>query len=485
MLLRRLYEDMLAQASYIIACDETRQAIVIDPNRDVDKYLTVARQDKLQITHVTETHIHADFVSGARALAEATGAKLMLSAEGGDDWQYAYAADAGAQLLHDGDVIDVGSVRVTVMHTAGHTPEHLSFLITDTAAAATPMGLLSGDFIFVGDVGRPDLLERTAAAGRPPGNEERPRPGHVGTTMDALARELYRSLQRARSLPDHLQIWPGHGAGSACGKALGDVPSSTLGYERLVNWAFRAGDEDAFVREALAGQPEPPKYFARMKAVNRDGPKPRIEPSRIARMSPTEWTKAVDEGAIVIDVRSTSEYALAHMADSLNIPTGTSFPNWLGSLVHPDRRIIFLVGRDDSRFFRALRGAALVGMDRVIGWGGPDIVQHWIAAGRRLMTTTQLEPKAVEESKRMIVDVRGQSERDETRIPGARHAFLGDLIAQLGDIPKDTPLALYCGSGSRSAIGASLLQAAGFTDVANMKGGIDAWRKAGLKVDGG
>src|SRR6266550_4283928 len=254
MLLRRLYEDMLAQASYIIASDETREAIVVDPNRDVDKYLAVAKADKLRITHVTETHIHADFVSGARTLAEATGAKLLLSGEGGEDWQYKYAADAGAQLLHDGDTIDVGPVRVDVLHTPGHTPEHLSFLITDTQVAKSAMGLLSGDFIFVGDVGRPDLLERAA---------------NLGNTMDGLARQLYTSLQRARSLPDYLQIWPGHGAGSACGKALGDIPSSTLGYERLVNWAFQVADENAFVREVLAGQPEPPKYFARMKTLNR------------------------------------------------------------------------------------------------------------------------------------------------------------------------------------------------------------------------
>ena len=393
----------------------------------------------------------------------------MLSAEGGDDWQYKYARDAGARLLHDGDVIDVGSVRVSVMHTPGHTPEHISFLITDTAVADTPMGLLSGDFIFVGDVGRPDLLERAA---------------NVRNSMEGLARQLYQSLQRARSLPDHLQIWPGHGAGSACGKALGDVPSSTLGYERLVNWAFRARNESDFVTEALAGQPEPPKYFARMKTLNRDGPKPRIEPSRIARMSPTELTKAVDEGAMIVDVRSTSDYAVGHMADTLNIPTGTSFPNWLGSLVHPDTRIIFLVGRDDSRFFRALRGAALVGMDRVIGWGGPDIIQHWIAAGRRLLTTTQLDAKDVPTSGRTVVDVRGQSEWEEARIPGAKHAFLGDLLAQLGDIPKDTPLVMHCGSGSRSAIAVSLLQAAGYSDVANMRGGIDAWRAAGLAVEG-
>ncbi|HEY6223601.1 MAG TPA: rhodanese-like domain-containing protein [Gemmatimonadales bacterium] len=467
MLLRRLYEDMLAQASYIIACDETRHAIVVDPNRDVDKYLAVAKADKLKITHVTETHIHADFVSGARALAEATGAKLLLSGEGGEDWQYKYAADADARILHDRDVIDVGTVRVAVIHTPGHTPEHLCFLITDTTSANTPMGLLSGDFIFVGDVGRPDLLERAAG---------------IGDTMEAMARQLYQSLKRSATLPDHLQIWPGHGAGSACGKALGDVPSSTLGYERLVNWAFRATSEEDFLREVLAGQPEPPRYFARMKTVNRDGPKPRIEASRIPRMSPTEFTAAVDAGALVIDVRATAEYAVAHMAGTLNIPTGTSFPNWLGSLVSPEQRIIFLVGRDDSRFHRALRGAALVGMDRVIGWGGPEIIQHWIAANRRLGTTLQLEPKEAEASGRVVIDVRGQSEWDEEHIASARHAFLGDLVELTKDIPKDQPLVLACSGGSRSAIGASLLQANGFTNVANLKGGVDAWKDAGLEV---
>jgi hydroxyacylglutathione hydrolase len=252
-----------------------------------------------------------------------------------------------------------------------------------------------------------------------------------------------------------------------------------------VNWGFRAKSEDEFMTEALAGQPEPPKYFARMKTVNRDGPKPRVEPSRIARLSPTELVKAIDDGAVVIDVRPTADFAVAHMAGSLNIPTGTSFPNWLGSLVHPDKRIIFLVGRDDSRFQRALRGAALVGMDRVIGWGGPEIIQHWIASGRKLLTTAQMDPKAVDESARVIVDVRAQTEWDEGHVPGAKHAFLGDLLAKLDDVAATTPIVTMCGGGSRSAIAASLLQAAGFTDVTNMKGGMDAWREAGLEIEEG
>jgi hydroxyacylglutathione hydrolase len=469
MLLRRLYDDTLSQASYIVACDETRHAIVIDPNRDIEPYLAVAKADKLKITHVTETHIHADYVSGARALAEATGAQLLLSGEGGPDWLYRYADASKARVLRDGEAIDVGTVKVEVLHTPGHTPEHISFLITDTASTKTAMGMMSGDFIFVGDVGRPDLLEKAAG---------------IGNTMDGMARQLYQSIQKAKEFPAHLQIWPGHGAGSACGKALGDIPSSTLGYERLVNWAFTAPNEDAFVKEVLAGQPEPPKYFARMKQVNRDGPKPRPDASRIPRMSPADVIKAMDNSALVVDVRATAEFAAGHIPGTLNIPTGTSFPNWLGSLVEPDRRIIFLVGKDEARFAKAVRGAALVGIDNLVGWSGPETIEHWTAAGRQLVTTQQLNAKQSQESGRLIVDVRGQSEWDEGAIPGARHAFLGDILNQMKDVPKDQPLVLQCGSGSRSAIGASVLQAAGFTDVANMKGGIDGWREAGLPVSG-
>ena len=468
MLLRRLYDDMLSQASYIIACDETHHAIVVDPNRDIEPYLALAKSEKLKITHVTETHIHADYVSGARALAESVKAQLLLSGEGGPDWLYRYAGEASARVIRDGDTIEVGTVKLDVLHTPGHTPEHLSFLVTDRATTATPMGMLSGDFIFVGDVGRPDLLEKAAG---------------VGNTMEALARQLYKSVQRAKELPAHLTIWPGHGAGSPCGKALGDVPSSTLGYEQLVNWAFRSPSESAFVAEVLAGQPEPPKHFARMKQINRDGPTTAVDAGCIKRMSPAAFIQAMDDRVVVVDVRATAEFAQGHMAGTLNIPTSTSFTNWLGSLVDPNRPMMFLIGKDEARLARAIRGSSLIGVDSVIGWGGPDVIEAWKAAGRPMVTTEQLAPKQAEASGRMIVDVRGQSEVDEESIPGARHAFLGDILAQMADVPRDQPLVLHCGSGSRSAIGASVLQAAGFKDVANMKGGIDAWRDAGLPVE--
>ena len=205
----------------------------------------------MKISHVTETHIHADFVSGARELAAGTGATLLLSDEGGEGWRYAYAPADGAEHLHDGDTFKVGNLVLEAVHTPGHTPEHLSFLLTDTAGADRPMGILTGDFIFVGDVGRPDLLERAAG---------------VAGSMEGAARQLFYSIQRAKSFADYLQIWPGHSAGSACGRALGAVPQSTLGYEKLFNWAFADMSEEEFVSAVLVGQPEAPRYFAEMKA---------------------------------------------------------------------------------------------------------------------------------------------------------------------------------------------------------------------------
>src|SRR6476659_3765655 len=269
MFFRRFYDDQLAQASYLLGCQATGEALVVDPNRHLEPYLRGAEAEGLRITHVTETHIHADFVSGSRELAARAGARLLLSAEGGPEWSYAFARDAGATLLRDGDRFMVGNIRFDVLHTPGHTPEHLSFLVTDTPATDRPMGAITGDFIFVGDVGRPDLLEKAA---------------RVAGTMRASAHALFGSIQRFKQLPDYLQLWPGHGAGSACGKALGAVPSSTLGYERIANWAFTAGSEAEFVKLVLEGQPAPPRYFAVMKRLNRDGPPPR----------PTERPEHVD-----------------------------------------------------------------------------------------------------------------------------------------------------------------------------------------------
>ena len=278
MILRRFYNDQLAQASYLLACDTTRQALVVDPNLDLRQYVDAAAAEGLTIVCVTETHIHADYVSASRQLAALTGAQLALSAEGGSDWTYRVSERLAGQTtwLHDGDELAIGTLTVRAIHTPGHTPEHMAFLVTDTTVADRPVGLLSGDFIFVGDVGRPDLLERAAG---------------VANTMRQSARDLYASLERAATLPDYLQLWPGHGAGSACGKALGALPQSTLGYERIANPALRHGNEAAFVADILSAQPEPPRYFARMKRVNRDG-MPDATGRPMARLSPAEVHRA-------------------------------------------------------------------------------------------------------------------------------------------------------------------------------------------------
>ncbi len=465
MLLKRIYEDGLAQAAYLVACDQTSLAMIVDPNRDVERYIEAAARAHVKIEAVTETHIHADFLSGARELARRTGAQLLLSGEGGRGWQYAFAADGGARLLRDGDRFDVGTLQVDVRHTPGHTPEHVSFVVTDTTLGDVPVGMFSGDFLFAGDVGRPDLLERAA---------------NVGGTMEPMARRLYRSLRTTDSLPAHLQVWPGHGPGSACGKALGAMPSTTLGYERLVNWAFQAESEDAFVRAVLSGQPEPPKYFARMKSLNREGPPPMPRDDALPELHAADLRRAL-QTSIAIDARPSAQFARAHIPGSMSIPFGDSFATWAGSLLDPERDVVLLAD-DATRVASARRMLALVGFDRVTGWAGQTARDEWAAAGE-LGRVTQLEVADVaNENHRTVIDVRGAAEWDAGHIPDARHHFLGDLPRSSDELPRDLPIVLHCQGGTRASIAASMLQAKGFTNVATLHGGMDAWEAADLPV---
>ncbi len=478
MYFRQFYDQPLAQASYMIGCQITGEAIVIDALRDVSSYLNVAASEGLRITQITETHIHADFVSGARELAAATGARVYLSAEGGVDWQYGFAQADGATLLHDGDVIMVGNIRLDVMHTPGHTPEHLAFVVTDTPRAAGPMGVITGDFVFVGDVGRPDLLEKAAG---------------IANTMEDGARTLFRSLQRFRQLPDHLQVWPGHGAGSACGKALGAVPSSTVGYERRANWGVAETDEDHFVQAVLDGQPEPPRYFAQMKRINREGPRvlgavpvpPRLDPSRVSVLQSEAW---------LVDLRPAAVFADGHLPGVLSIPYGKSFSTWTGSLVPYDVDIVLLgvtpaSAHDEHRgppaeVAAAARDLMLIGLDRVIGWMDADAAAAaWMASGATLQTVSQLTVPQLAARQRSVatpgdftvLDVRGESEWRAGHLPEALHIPLGDLTDRASSLP-DGPIVVQCQSGARSAIGASLLQRLGRQDVYNLVGGYAAWR---------
>lgn len=469
---KRFYDPKLAQASYLIGATEAGKAVVIDANRDIDQYVRAAAEENVAITHVTETHIHADYVSGSRELAARTGAQLYLSAEGGPDWQYAFAKEAGAILLKDGDTFDVGSVKIQALHTPGHTPEHMAFLVTDTSVASEPLALVSGDFVFVGDVGRPDLLEKAAK---------------IAGTMEASARTLYRSLKRLESLPDHLQVWPAHGAGSACGKGLGSLPQSTLGYERKTNWALQPMTEDEFVARVLAGQPDPPKYFGEMKRINRDGPRLLGGITLPGRLTMDRLSDLLERGALIIDTRSAQDFANGHIPGTINIPLNRAFTTWAGWLIPYDTDF-YLIADDGSpnRAAEARRDLAMIGLDQVAGYAGLEVVQEWEKAGRALQRTPQISAEdlagSVAAGTANVLDVRSRAEWDAGHIPNARHIPLGELTSRLDTLSPDRPVIVQCQGGARSAIAASILQARGFKDVTNLPGGFNEWRSGGHPI---
>lgn len=468
MLLRLLYDDKLAQASWLVGCQRTGEALIVDPSRDSAKYLAAARAEGLTIRHVTETHIHADFLSGTLELAERAKATAYLSAEGGGDWQYAAAGRPGVTSIREGDVIAVGAVRLEVLHTPGHTPEHVSFVLTDGAATDKPMGAFTGDFIFVGDVGRPDLLERAA---------------NVAGTMEAAARQLYRSLQRFKRYPDYLQVWPGHGAGSACGKALGAVPSTTLGYERFANWAFAAPDEESFARMVLEAQPEPPPYFAHMKRLNRDGWQ--TSPQQVVPLLPPERLGAlIESGAAVVDTRGTRAFAAGHIPGTLNVPRGRSFPTYAGWVIPFGRPFYLIVETErDGAVAEVTRDLSLIGLDTCAGIVSADVVKSWRDRGTvPQLTAEELAPRLAKGAV-TVIDVRGRGEWLEGHLPGVANIHYGALAGRLAELPRDRPLVLQCETGSRSAIAASVLLAAGFDNVINLTGGLNAWHVAGLPLE--
>lgn len=472
MILERFYNEELAQASYLIACPATGEALVVDPLRDVEPYLRYAQAHGLRIRHVTETHIHADFVSGTRELAARTGARLYLSDEGDEAWKYAFASQDGATLLRDGETFVVGRVRVQAIHTPGHTPEHLSFAITDLASGAEPFAVLTGDFLFAGDVGRPDLLERAA--------------GHRGT-MEAGARALFRSVQRFRSLPDHWLVLPGHGAGSACGKAIGGVPATTLGYEKRFNWAFQIDDEDAFVEAALAGQPEPPKYFAQMKRINKEGPRVLGGVPRPPRLPDEELAVVLRDGGWVIDTRPAAVVAQGHLPGTINVPLGRSFATWAGWLVPYDRPFFLIVEEDcDACVERAARSLFLIGLDGLVGYFGARAIEEAVRRGATLARLPAIDVADLaarwQRGEIAVIDVRSRNEWTAGHVPGAVNIPLGYLPDRQAEVPRDRPVAVYCQSGGRSAIAASVLRALGFDRVVDVRGGFAAWRSQGYPV---
>lgn len=423
---------------------------------------------------MTETHIHADYVSGSRELAKRTGARLFLSDEGEDEWKYQFADDETV-LIRDGFRFRVGEIEVEVLHTPGHTPEHVSFLITDHATADQPIGVLTGDFVFVGDVGRPDLLERAAK---------------VAGTMESSARSLFRSLQRFKELPDYLQVWPGHGAGSACGKGLSPMPQSTVGYERRFNWAFAVDDENVFVPSVLEGQPEAPRYFSEMKRINKEGPPSLGRFHQPQRLPEARLESTLAAGAIVVDVRNATEFAAGHVPATINIPLARSFTTWAGSLLPYDSDFYLIIDDGCNHCVdEAVHDLAMIGLDRMAGYFGLNAVGAWAGQGRNLQTTSEISrdelQQRLERGAVQLVDVRGATEWEEGHLPGSDNIPVACLKESLDQIRRDVPVAVHCLSGARAAIAASVLQATGIRDVVRYGGGFADWRGSGKPIEYG
>lgn len=451
MFLRQISDYALAQYTYIIGCQRSGEAVVIDPERDVDRYLKVAADNDLRITAVAETHIHADYLSGAREFVERHGAVAYLGSEGGDDWQFEWAkGKSAARFLKDGDTFKVGNIELKALHTPGHTPEHVSFLVTDQGSGAdAPVALLTGDFIFVGDVGRPDLLESAA--------------GQAGV-MEPSARALYHSLRGTAGLPGHIQILPAHGAGSACGKALGAVPNSVMEYERRFNAPLRealGGGEDAFVSHILDGQPEPPRYFARMKRDNKAGPKllsgGRLpQPDALYASGMAGWLEAVRTA--ILDLRvDASAFAAGHLRGAIHAPlAGGKLPIAAGSYLDEEVRILLVVNSADE-VEEAVRQLVRIGYDHIAGW---ITVVEALASDARIGKLKSVSPEKLPGNS-TVIDVRGAGEYATSHVKGAVNIAHTRLAARIYDVPKSEPLYVHCAGGGRAVIAASYLASTG------------------------
>ena len=461
MYFQHVYDKTLAQASYFIGCQKAGVAAVIDPKRDIDTYLEIAKQNNMQITHVFETHIHADFLSGARELAAVTGAKMYLSDEGGEGWEYEFAHEG----LKHGQQLMVGNLKIDVLHTPGHTPESISFLLTDTPASKEPVMLFTGDFVFVGDIGRPDLLEKAA--------------GMVGT-QDKGAEQMYQSINLFANLPEFIQVWPGHGAGSACGKALGAVPSTTVGYEKKRNWAFSYGTNKAgFIDFLLTDQPEPPKYFAKMKELNKVDRPLLTEVPTIKELSAADLKAATAKGIKLIDTRNKQDFEKGFIEGSINIQGNNSFATWMGWFVSYNEQFILVAS--PSQMDDLTRKLMRIGLDNIYGF--VDAAKINELSDAPLLTSTMVTISDVKANTTAeVIDLRGVAEYNSGHIAGATNVFVGTLLQNLAKVPKDKPVIIHCQGGDRAAIGYSLLVKEGYTNVSNYSPGMNEWIKEGQAV---
>jgi glyoxylase-like metal-dependent hydrolase (beta-lactamase superfamily II)/rhodanese-related sulfurtransferase len=435
------------------------EAAVVDPQRDVDLYLDEAWLQGMKIRHVIETHLHADFVSGHRELAQRTGARIY------------FGSGAGALFEHisvrDGDEIRMGSVLLRFLQTPGHTPESISVLVFDLDKSSDPEAVLTGDTLFIGDVGRPDLAGEHA-------NPER------------MAAQLYDSIQRKLlALPDHVKVFPAHGAGSLCGRNISSERSSTIGHERRFNYALRPMSREQFIQLVVVDLPEAPGYFSMDQEINRTGPELLGNLPPAAPLPPGDFADIVDEGAVVLDTRPAAQYGAAHIPGALNIGLAGQFASWAGTLIKPSSTIV-LVAEDEEKAREARTRLARVGLERTAGHLAGGILA-WSSEGRPLSTTAQvgvdeLAARLNETSPPQVLDVRAPSEWSAGHIPQAVHVPLSSFANGVPQLERDHALAAICAGGYRSSLATSILERHGFRDVANIVGGMAAWKSARLPV---
>lgn len=447
----------IAQLSYLVGDDSTGAAAVIDPRPDVEIYLQTARKYKLSISQVFETHIHADFVSGARELAAQTGAEICVSREGGARYGFAHR-DIG-----DGEHFRFGSCVLTARHTPGHTPEHLSYLLSDQDETS-PWGVLSGDSLFVDSVGRPDLL----------GSDQ----------TDQLANQLFDTMRDFYlRLSDDVLLYPGHGQGSPCGAEIGDRLTSTIGRERKRNPYLQMADRRQFIEQVLATAPPVPTYYPRMKWINAEGPKVLGQLPAVAGLPPEAFKQAVDrENAALVDTRSMLAFAGGHIPGALNMGARAELSVWAGWILDPAKPIL-LVLEDDTQLTEILPLFIRTGYIRFAGYlaGG---MTAWAKAGLELARIRPMSVHEVNESRPgQLLDVRSPSEWQSGHIPGARHFFLPELRDRVDELDRAQPVVTYCDSGYRASLAASMLAARGFHDVRNVPGSWQAWTSARLPVE--
>lgn len=450
MYFEQFYLTCLSHASYLLGSEGV--AAVVDPQRDVGIYLEEAGKLGLSIQYVIETHLHADFVSGHQELAARTGAKVYLGAK------------AGARFPHvpvkDGDELTFGKCRLRFLETPGHTIESISVVVTDLEKPERPFAVLTGDTLFIGDVGRPDLS------------------GDM--TPQQLAGMLFDSLHtKLLKLPDDVQVYPAHGAGSLCGRQMSSERSSTIGKEKITNYALRPSSREEFVKLLTSELPERPGYFAQEVEINRTGASPLEELPPLPALEPSQLLVKQEQGAIILDTRSAAEFGAAHIPGSLQIGLSGQYASWAAIVLGLGSEIV-LVAEDPERVNESRLRLARVGIERVSGYLR-DGIAGWIGEGRPVQQTPQVSVEqlhrllAEDRQALQLIDVRRPAEWQAGHLEGARHKPLDKLTALLGDLDRERQVAVYCKSGYRSSIAASLLQRAGFQQVINVTGGFDAW----------